>query len=471
MKRLYYICCVLGILLVSSCDSLLNVNDDPARVSAEEATLPTLLPSAIRASATTMYGAAQYGNQYPQYLAGQAISQYTPYGFDQLWRPLYSEALPTLQDIIVRAEAAEAYNYSGIAKTLLGLLLMTATDVYGSIPYTQANQGTGNLYPCYDTMQELYEEHIISLLNEAIEDLQKPAPELAGLRVVQNDYIYAGDLEQWLKAAYAVRARYYLHLANRNPELLSNAIADAERSFTSNADDLALTYEEQNANPWFGFLGNATNKIMRPSSYLVDLLAGRSAFAVEDPRLTVYMTKTGTAEADGITPGELIGSNAQANVDVTASTWHASAEAPLEMITYAEMQFILAEAYYPTDKAAAYAAYLRGIEASLSKVGVAPEDIAAFMQSPEIAVGAENLTISDIMLQKYLALYLQIETWTDMRRYQYDPEVYIDLEKPIVNQIPGNPWIQRSNIADDEPGVNTCLPEVPDQGVTLWLFE
>lgn len=471
MKKLYYTCCVVGLLLVSACDSLLNVNDDPARVSPEEATLPTLLPSAIRSSAATMFGAAQYGVQYPQYLAGQAISQYTPYGFDQLWRPLYSEALPTLQDIITRAEAAEAYNYSGIAKTLLGLLLMTATDVYGAIPYTQANQGTDNLYPCYDSMQELYEEHIITLLNEAVEDLQKPAPQLAGLRTVQNDYIYAGNLAQWLKAAYAVRARYYLHLSNRNPALLSNAIADAERSFESNADDLELVYEAQIANPWFGFLGNATNKIMRPSSYLVDLLAGRGPFAAEDPRLEAYMTKTGTAGADGITPGELIGSDANANVDVTANTWHASAEAPLQMITYAEVQFILAEANYPTDKAAAYAAYLRGIEASLTKVGVAPEAATAFVQNPEIAVGAENLTISDIMLQKYLALYLQIETWTDMRRYQFDPAVYAGLQKPTVNQIPGSPWAQRSNIADDEPGVNTCLPEIPDQGVTLWLFE
>jgi hypothetical protein len=79
--------------------------------------------------------------------------------------------------------------------------------------------------------------------------------------------------------------------------------------------------------------------------------------------------------------------------------------------------------------------------------------------------------MADIMLQKYLALYLQIETWTDMRRYQYDPTVYVGIEKPINNQIPGEPWIQRSKLADNEPGVNTCIPEVPHQGVPLWLFE
>src|SRR5690606_41147911 len=71
-----------------------------------------------------------------------------------------------------------------------------------------------------------------------------------------------------LKAAHAIRARYFLHLSNRQPELLNNAVQEAEASFTSVEDDLQLIYEEQNPNPWFGFVGNATNKIMRPSSYL-----------------------------------------------------------------------------------------------------------------------------------------------------------------------------------------------------------
>lgn len=471
-KYLYYTLFICCILFATACESMLDVNDDPARVGPDEATLSTLLPSALRFTSETMFGSGQYGIQYPQYLAGQAISQYTPYGFDQLWAPFYTDALPTLQDIISRAEAVGAYNYSGIAKTLLALGLMTATDIYGFVPYSEANQGTDKLYPCYDTMEELYQMHIIGLLDEAVEDLQKPLPELEAYRQVQNDYIYNGDVEQWLKAAHAIRARYYLHLSNRQPDLLSNAAQEAQMAFESNADDLELWYEEQNVNPWYGFLGNATNKIMRPSSYLVDLLTGSGAFNIEDPRLTFYVEKTGEGTVYvGTTPGELTGGDLDGNVDVTAQTWPTQREAPIQFITYAEVQFILAEALFETNKAEAYDAYLKGIEASMRKVGVEEGDISNFLTSPEIAVGAANLTLAHIMLQKYLALYLQMETWVDMRRYQYDPQVYIGIEKPIVNQIPGNPWIQRSNIADEEPGVNTCLPEVPNQGVPLWLFE
>jgi hypothetical protein len=472
MKKIYRITFLLCSFWLGSCGNLLDVNDDPSRIGSEEATIQTLLPSGIRFSASAVFGTAQYGAQYPQYLTGQAIAQYTPYGFDQLWRPFYTDVLPTLQEIIVRAEANGAFNYAGVAKTLLALNLMNVADIYGSAPYSNANKGTANLYPCYDNMEDLYRVHIKALIDGAIADLDKPAPALPSLANIQNDYLYNGSLAQWRKAARAVRARYYLHLSKKDPGLLASAAEDAQHAFVSNADDLQLTYEDVNANPWFSFLGNATNKIMQPSSYVTDLLSGRSVFEVVDPRLPFYMTKSGAnAEFIGLTPGKLIGSEPAVNVNITNQTWHARAVAPVQFITYAETRFILAEALFGSDKAASYQAYLKGIEASMAKVGVATADINTHLASPEIAVGEENLTLSHIMLQKYLAMYLQIETWTDMRRYQYDPDIYVGIQKPVDNQIPGQPWIQRSNLADDEAGVNTCLPDVPNQGVTLWLFE
>jgi hypothetical protein len=460
-------------LWLGSCQDLLDVNSDPSRIGADEATLQTLLPSAERFSATTMYGASQYGAQYPQYLTGQAISQYTPYGFDQLWQPFYADALPTLQEIIKRGEAVGAFNYSGIAKTLLAVNLMTIADVFGHAPYSNANQGTDNLYPCYDSQEDLYQTHILDLLNGAIADFDKPLPELQSLKAVQNDYIYAGNIEKWKKATHAVLARYYLNLSNVDPAALAKAVTEAGVAIGSNADDLQLVYEDQVANPWYGFLGNATNKIMQPGGYLVDLLSGRGAFdAVVDPRLPRYFTKSGASpEFVGLKAGRLTGADATVNTSVTGTNFLMSATAPIQLITYAEVQFILAEGLFETNKTESYAAYLRGISASVDKAGVAVADRDNYLANPEIAMGEDNLTLSDIMLQKYIALYLQMETWTDMRRYQYDHTVYEGLVKPEVNQIPGEPWVQRSNLADEEPGVNTCLPEVPNQGITLWLFE
>ncbi|WP_207436227.1 SusD/RagB family nutrient-binding outer membrane lipoprotein [Sabulibacter ruber] len=475
MRKIINNVIVLGVLLLGSCGDLLDVNSDPSRVSPEEATLPTLLPSAERFTANTLYGAAQYGAQYPQYLTGQAIGQFTPYGFDQLWQPFYSDAFPTLQDIINRAQTVGAYNYSGIAKTLLALNLMTVADIFGDAPYSQANQGTDNLYPCYDKMEDLYQVHILALLDGALADLAQPLPSSPTLRTVQNDLIYGGDLTKWTKAVHAIRARYFLHLSEKNPAALATAAQEATLSFTSNADDLQLMHEEQNPNPWFGFLGNATNKPMQPSSYVVDLLSGRGGRfqGAVDPRLPIYMTRTGTNTTYvGLTPGRLVGDQPTVNVNLTPTSWHTRAVAPILFITYAETQFILAEALFNTNRDEAYAAYRRGIEASMAKVGVPVTDIGTYLNNhPAVALSPATLTLADILLQKYLALFLQIETWTDMRRYQYDPNVYIGLEKPVINQLPGNPWVQRSNLADEEPGVNTCLPTGVTQTSTLWLFQ
>src|SRR5439155_13443244 len=44
-------------------------------------------------------------------------------------------------------------------------------------------------------------------------------------------------------------------------------------------------------------------------------------------------------------------------------------------------------------------------------------DINAYLQSSAVAQGA--LTMSDIMLQKYLAMGCSIENWNDMRRFNF----------------------------------------------------
>jgi len=463
---------ILTIVVMVSCDSLLDVNVDPARISPDQVSIQNLMPSAIRFSASVQFGSAQFGSQYPQYLGGQAISQYTPYGFDQLWRPLYSEAIPSLQEIITRGEEQEAFNYSGVAKTLLAMNLLTATAIYGDVPYTQANQGTSNLYPCYDTMQEMYEIHLPELINSAIEDLQKPLPSAASLRVVRNDYIYNGNLTSWLKAAYALRARYNLHMSEKNPALKAQASADVDRAFGTSAEDLELVYEVQIQNPWWGFLGNPVNKGQQPTSFLTNMMNGTVQYSgLVDPRLPIYMTSGNPQNYKGIVPGALVGDDPTVNVNLTANNWHSRNTAPLQMLTYVEGQFIKAEALLESNRPAAYDAYRNGIRASMAKVGVTNAAMETYMANLKISMGAPNLQLTDIMMQKYIALFLQMETWTDMRRFQYSTDIYPDLKQPIINQIPGGPWIQRSNIADEEPGTNTCLPEIPNQGVVLWLFQ
>jgi hypothetical protein len=110
-----------------------------------------------------------------------------------------------------------------------------------------------------------------------------------------------------------------------------------------------------------------------------------------------------------------------------------------EILTYHEMCFIKAEVYMRKgDAANASTAYLAGIQAHLNMMqdkltswkaagyaatnpDMAPMDqsaINAYLASTAVAQGG-SLTMSDIMLQKYVAMGCSLENWNDMRRFNF----------------------------------------------------
>jgi len=126
--------------------------------------------------------------------------------------------------------------------------------------------------------------------------------------------------------------------------------------------------------------------------------------------------------------------------------------APFPIITASENKFILAEAYLRKgDANAARTAYIDGISLNIDMLNadfktdvpadkqITPAMKAAFLANTTIVPDASSLTLSHIMLQKYVALYGfgMMETWVDMRRFHYvdqDPkggQVYADLVLPI----------------------------------------
>jgi len=120
-------------------------------------------------------------------------------------------------------------------------------------------------------------------------------------------------------------------------------------------------------------------------------------------------------------------------------------EAPYILSTCAEIKFCLAEAYWKKgEKANAYAAFKEAIQADLDftkgqlrpgakgseinggdKINAATFQTLAneYMAGPFVeGLGAENLTLSHIMIQKWCALFTwgAMEAWVDLRKYHYD---------------------------------------------------
>lgn len=109
-----------------------------------------------------------------------------------------------------------------------------------------------------------------------------------------------------------------------------------------------------------------------------------------------------------------------------------------EIMTYHEACFIKAEVLFRKgDKAGALAAYKAGIKAHLdymqkkltawkgqgfSNPDMQPMDdakMAAYLASDAVCQNAGDLKMSDIMLQKYVAMGCSLENWNDMRRFNY----------------------------------------------------
>ena len=477
---------VLAILMTfasvfSACKDALDINSDPSRLTPEQANLAGLLASTIQFTATSFFNVGQYGNSYPQYLAGSNtyeanIDAYNPYGFDNIWESAYRDAMPNLKEMIARAEALGAPQYAGIGKTMMALLLMQSTDIWGDLPYSEAFKGAAVPSPTYDKQEDIYNVSLKALLDGAIADLAKPVPAAASLKVGATDLIFAGNIASWQKAAYGARARYYLNLSKRNPAGLVNAAADAALAVDEtqrSAIDVQLKYSTERPSPWYTNLGQPalTAKQHRPSYFMVNLMNGTGYFAgVIDPRMPKLFDNNGAATYVGRPVGAL--SNEQganlANSDITDKTFYGARTSPVPVLTYAEMQFVRAESLIATNPTEAYAAYIRGIKGNMEKLGVDPAAITAYTTNPVITK-AGNITVTDIMLQKYIALFLQMETWTDMRRYQYNATVYPGLKMPFKNLL-GTVYVQRAKYPDNEPGRNPNVPQVANQAVKLWLF-
>lgn len=117
-----------------------------------------------------------------------------------------------------------------------------------------------------------------------------------------------------------------------------------------------------------------------------------------------------------------------------------------EVLTYHEMCFIKAEVYMRKgDKGNALTAYKDGIRAHINMMqdkltewkaagydnpDMWPMDEAAisdYLASAAVCQNASDLTMSDIMLQKYVAMGCSLENWNDMRRFNYSAGNIADL--------------------------------------------
>ena len=504
MKNILKTIAVLFLItLVSGCGKdFFDVNTPTSATDASKLSMNDLLGPVIFHSIYAQYDAERTFGNYVQnfvYQGGGAAGITTVAG---TWSNVYLYILPNLKVIREKAKAVDAKHFDAVAQILTAMNLGIATDSYENIPYSEAAQGSGNFTPAFDSQESIYND-IFSLLDNAIAELE--GPDNSGFAPnSKSDLIYHGDLGKWLRLAYTLKARYKLHLINKlgATKAAQDALAAIAKGFTSNADDFQMAFDEKHINPWYStevMAKKTGNYFHNICDQLIKYMDGRQfpftdSIVKRDPRIIVYaQPDNGKGEEDGsneyrgyISGGnglsgvtDSVGDSLQANTDFREEGYYTNAKAPIVVITYAEAMFIKAEAEFLAGggtttstgiSTAGYDAYIAGINANMLKLNGSIQAIksnyrddttyqknpdvtpAQYLADPSISMGAAKLKLQDIMRQKYIANFLNPETYVDMRRYNYSNDVFPGLNLPLDNDqsaFPGK-WLVRAQYPSTE---------------------
>lgn len=479
--------------LASGCSDYLDINTDPTRVNEDQVTLAAMLPTVIEATSQAQYNYAFTISQITQNMCsvtGGGSDQHIEIRLATAWSTAYLTAMSNATLMIDKANAQKSPHYAAVGKILLAYNLNMATTAWESIPFSQAFS-IKNLKPEYDSQEAIYQK-INQLLDEALADFDKTSVRTLGA----EDLIFypatvttatlATIIPRWKGTARALKARVAMQgTAKNGVAAATNALTIlAAGGIASNTDDLQLTYNLRNLNPWHVgvAIANTTGNLsVRHSQQFVDAMNG-TTYGVFDPRMPIV---GGRVAANAAATTWIGGENGVGggNVDLNPTTsWHSRNTSPIQFITFAEQKFIQAEAEFlknggtTTSKgttAAGYQAYLDGIAANCNKVGVADTGRTRYLASPLVAVGAANLTLQLIMAEKVKALFLNPETWNDYRRWDYSKDVFKDLDLPKNQSTAlGGKWIERSFYPLDEFSRNGTVAAQNQKlgNVKMWIF-
>lgn len=456
MKKIYIIVAAFAVIISSGCEKYLDVNTDPATPQDVESKslTPPLFAQMHRGVAfdSRWLGCViqNWGYRTSSFVGDVHGWTTASDNMGEIWRTNYYGLGGNLSLIMDDATKTEQYNYLGMAQSLRAWSWQITTDYHGDIILKEAFEPNRYVFD-YDPQPVVYAE-VLRLIEESNKNFARTDGKGTVAKMQVGDLVYKGDNSKWIKFNYGILARNLSNQINKATYDPQKVIDAADKSLASNADNFLipnLGTSTTNANFFGPIRGNLNS--YRQSRLMVGLLNGLyltgTANAVVDPRIINMLTPSNDGTYRGTTPGSGDPATTTASLPTAIpNPWGSiglSGETPspgagngkylfrdnanFPVMTYAEIQFIKSEAAFRKgDLATAHTAYLNGISAHIdfvSGLGTAITTAAktAYMTSAAVKQTPATLTLKDIMLQKYIALYGHgfVETWSDLRKYNY----------------------------------------------------
>jgi len=464
-----------GALLFTACDTDLDINKDPDLLSPDQVPMSAEMPAAetgIAAAAGAYFGLI--GGFWSQYWTQSAIAnqykQIDDYTFgttqsmnNGAWSAMY-DALLDARNIKVISEANNNWNYYLIATTLEVYASQILTDMYGAIPYSEANNAA-ILNPKFDSEEKVYDMMVTDLADALSKDLsESPIENTPGA----TDFIFGGDMTKWTAFANTLMLKIHLRQSEVRPSVAETGIQGLINSGVSFLnEDAAITQyadEDSKSNPLFETdrrqlnVGTNLRASMTMGSYLNDM---------EDPRLASFYDGT-----------EFQMQGDYENGSSTSSVVLLTATAPYYFMSLAESKFLQAEAdarYMGGANAAAL--YDAGVTAAFAQT----EDDGSALLSGAYAYPAGSLdeNLEAIITQKWISLFPGngFEAFIEHNRTGYplestvpqDDATYVSgqFAYSIEGKTDGK-FPKRIEIGNDERQRNTNAPAVIDITTAVW---
>ena len=439
----------------AGCNDFLSgdgVDNDPNNIT--RLTRPGPLYVGIQALQSVQFEGqlARNAAEYVQQIAGNSrqqigfdLYQMDPVTIDPHFYSVYGSSIAVqggggLLDLHKMQQLARAVNdsiYIGVGKVYEALVIGTATSIWGDIPYREAADSTIEV-PAFDGQLQVYADVLAQLDSAVLFLAATPGAPNVGPPADNAELVYldrggntAALAAVYTQVAHSLKARYYMHLAEINPANYALALAEVPLGISVPGNDM-LWYHDQaptGQNVWWQFMGARGD--IAPGAALVEILKRRIAGGIEnEERLRFYFnpSPTGTTVTDfyGYRPGGSI------NLDVSVGVYNGNGapgsdpraystfnfidnntdpgDVRMPVITYAETQLIGAEAAFQIGGQGAAQPFLDAARANRSygTRGATPISFAPLAPAPA--------TLENIMEEKYVTLYLNIESWNDYKR-------------------------------------------------------
>lgn len=340
----------IGLFSLSSCETNLDaINENPN----DQASIhPQYLLTYVSKSAFAVQGDPMYASRMLIGTDGENVYQYMKWNDASFGT--YSTDLLNIMKMMQEAEKINNKNYLAIGKFYRAFHFYNLSLKFGSIPYSEAIKGeSGITQPKYDS-QETVMAGVLNELKEA-NDLINSSDAITG------DIIYNGSATKWKKLINSFRLKVLMTLSKKTtigginiPNEFAS-IAGSQTLMTSIQDNGELKFADAADSRYTTFNSSGYGSSLYMANYFINMFKDR-----QDPRIFTFAEQTTSAKENGLAVTNFNGYNGGNPISpyadnaalITAKNiskvnerfYKDATNEPSSILSYAELEFILAEA-------------------------------------------------------------------------------------------------------------------------------